>query len=140
MTVENSRAASRRYYARNREAMQQRALNLYYANPAKSHEQSRAWKAANPEKTREIRRREHLKRKYGLTPEQVADTLRTQGGACAGCREVLAGGKKVCPDHDHQTGAFRGVLCHGCNAALGLVKDCPETLRRLANYLQRTSA
>ena len=40
-------------------------------------------------------------------------------------------------DHNHQTGSFRGWICNSCNIALGMVKDNPETLRRLAAYLER---
>jgi hypothetical protein len=39
-------------------------------------------------------------------------------------------------DHDHNTGRFRGWLCHGCNVALGMVNDDPERLRFLAQYLE----
>lgn len=48
--------------------------------------------------------------------------------------------KKKCVtryDHDHATGKFRGWLCNGCNVALGNVYDNPETLRKLADYLER---
>lgn len=41
-------------------------------------------------------------------------------------------------DHSHTTGAFRGWLCSGCNSALGMAKDNPDTLRRLANYLEKS--
>jgi hypothetical protein len=34
----------------------------------------------------------------------------------------------------------RGVLCGPCNLALGHVKDDPERLRRMAEYLERGGA
>lgn len=48
-----------------------------------------------------------------------------------------------CVDHDHahcpgQQGCaecFRGILCSGCNTALGLTHDDPVRLRALADYL-----
>lgn len=39
-------------------------------------------------------------------------------------------------DHDHATGKFRGWLCGACNRALGIVKDNPVVLQRLAEYLR----
>jgi hypothetical protein len=39
-------------------------------------------------------------------------------------------------DHCHQTGTFRGLLCHLCNKGLGLFKDRPDTLLAAARYLQ----
>jgi hypothetical protein len=44
--------------------------------------------------------------------------------------------RKIVFDHCHETGAFRGWICDPCNVALGLVKDNPETLERLAKYLR----
>ncbi len=39
-------------------------------------------------------------------------------------------------DHDHQTGKFRGLLCHKCNVTLGMVDDSTEVLRWLAQYVE----
>lgn len=44
---------------------------------------------------------------------------------------------RVVFDHCHVTGEFRGWLCNGCNTALGQAKDNPDTLRKLAAYLER---
>lgn len=49
--------------------------------------------------------------------------------------EVCGDSGKICFDHNHTTGAFRGWLCHNCNTALGHAKDNPELLQRLAKYL-----
>lgn len=40
-------------------------------------------------------------------------------------------------DHVHKTNVYRGVLCHRCNAALGLFRDSASLLREAANYLER---
>lgn len=43
-----------------------------------------------------------------------------QGGRCALCQLPLS---RPCLDHDHSTGAVRGVLHSGCNALLGKVEN-----------------
>ena len=40
-------------------------------------------------------------------------------------------------DHDHVTGAIRGVLCNQCNVALGYFQDSPSLLWKATVYLQR---
>lgn len=50
------------------------------------------------------------------------------------------GGKKVgtwCLDHNHETGEFRGWLCHSCNRALGNFKDSIDLLRAAIAYLEK---
>lgn len=61
--------------------------------------------------------------------------------------KVCGGTQKLVVDHDHnccpEKGScgqcVRGILCSGCNTALGLVKDDPARLRRLAEYLERSA-
>jgi hypothetical protein len=56
-----------------------------------------------------------------------------QGNACALCGQ----GKPEHVDHDHVSGRVRGILCFGCNRALGYVADDPIRLHRLADYLEQ---
>ena len=80
-----------------------------------------------------------LKRKrYGTHPSRNAAMRRAgRPSICDGCGSTPVGSRCLSLDHDHETGAFRGWLCTGCNLALGNAKDSPETLRRLADYLER---
>ena len=56
----------------------------------------------------------HLRRKYGLTPQQYARMLKLQGGRCKLChREPKT--RRLDVDHDHQTKRVRGLLCFRCN-------------------------
>lgn len=75
--------------------------------------------------------------KYGLTPETWEDLFNSQGRKCASCGdpEPAEGEKRFHVDHDHDTGETRKILCHGCNVALGLLKDDIRRIYALADYL-----
>jgi hypothetical protein len=73
---------------------------------------------------------------YGLTQDQVDLLLLSQGGVCAICKTDQPDDKNGWHvDHDHSTGAARGVLCRPCNLGLGFFKDSIESLGRAAEYL-----
>lgn len=57
-----------------------------------------------------------------------------QEGRCANalCRRQ----SKLHMDHDHKTMVFRGLLCQGCNRALGMCQDSSEKLKGLIIYLE----
>lgn len=68
-----------------------------------------------------------------------------QGHACAVCGKVgplvQDHSHVLARLHDHPDGrgcprCNRALLCNGCNTALGYVRDDPETLRRLALYVE----
>lgn len=67
--------------------------------------------------------------KYGLSRDEY-DLLSANG--CVICASQL----KLVVDHHHGTGSVRGVLCTQCNVALGMSKDSPERLERMASYLR----
>ena len=45
---------------------------------------------------------------------------------------------RICFDHDHNTGKFRGWICHRCNVVLGLTKDNSELLLAIVEYLKKS--
>lgn len=78
-------------------------------------------------------------RLLGLTPADYTRMLAEQGGRCAICRTDrpwLRGGRWAV-DHDHSTEQVRGLLCHRCNTALGLVGDSRDVLAAMIEYLRR---
>lgn len=85
-----------------------------------------------------------LKAKYGITLDYFESLLKKQRGRCAGCGTKKFT-KRPCADHDHKCCSgkkscgkcVRGLLCPGCNGALGLVKDDIKVLRQLIKYLLR---
>lgn len=81
-------------------------------------------------------REQGLKRRFGMTLADYDEMLERQCGGCAICgTHDTAPYKHFGVDHDHATGAVRGLLCHGCNSALGRLHDEPELLRAAADYL-----
>jgi hypothetical protein len=120
-------------------------------HPEYNREQIKLYRQRYPEKVKQLRAAEgkrnintrrtwRLKAVYNLTPEQFDAMLAAQGGCCAICRAAEPGGRRVgtwCVDHDHETGAVRGLLCARCNRALGLFGDNVEVLRSAIAYLKR---
>ena len=49
--------------------------------------------------------------------------------------EICGAFGKICFDHNHETGEFRGWICKRCNTVLGFVKDDSELLVKLSKYL-----
>lgn len=99
-----------------------------------TREASRRFRAKHPDQ----KRRDHVKRRYGLTGTQHDALLALQGGLCKICRRGPEGsGKKTLTvDHDHKTGEVRGLLCNHCNAALGNFRDDPLVLRAALAYIE----
>jgi hypothetical protein len=79
------------------------------------------------------RRAQNISARYGLTPGAHACLLESQDGLCAICRQEML---RPCIDHDHATGAVRGILCHACNIKLPAIEDA-DFLRRAKIYLGR---
>ncbi len=119
------------------------------ANPEPARERTRQWARDNPERVaaREVayresgrkavsNRRSHLKRKYGITPEEYDELLAEQGGGCGICGRLPRDDISLHVDHDHATGAIRGLLCFRCNNALGDFEDDYERLTAAVRYLR----
>jgi len=78
-----------------------------------------------------------LKRKYNINPDDYYAKLSAQNSKCAipSCKNTTRPDRALSVDHNHSTGAVRGLLCSNCNAALGLVDDKIEMLIDLIDYL-----
>ena len=63
---------------------------------------------------------------YGIDSMEYEEILRFQGERCAICRRKPTGARRLAVDHDHQSGAVRGLLCsgdQGCNRGIGAFHD-----------------
>lgn len=86
----------------------------------------------------QARRESYLRRTYGITQEIYDKILEDQGGGCALCGKTPSDeGLKLAVDHDHKTGAVRGILCRYCNhRVVGRHRD-GNLLRKMADYVER---
>ena len=85
----------------------------------------------------------YLKRTYGITYKDYNELLKAQNHKCGIC-----GGEgftmkeehkvKLVVDHDHLTRKVRGLLCHNCNRALGLLHDDVESLNKAIDWVSET--
>jgi len=89
-----------------------------------------------PEKEKHFNRKTRLACKYKLTLEDFDRLFAEQGSACLICHATGSSVRWVV-DHDHQSGAVRGILCAMCNTGLGQFSDDPDRLRSAADYLER---
>lgn len=88
------------------------------------------------------RRRKPTRAKaLGVTDEVYAQLLERQGGGCAICRKApKEGGRRLDVDHDHATGAVRGLLCWTCNHFILGKYATPAKLLAAARYLGASRA
>lgn len=78
-------------------------------------------------------KRSHLKRMYGITPEELAVMEARQEHKCLICNETP---DKLHVDHCHTNGHVRGLLCGTCNRGVGMFKDDVQMLQSAIKYLQ----
>lgn len=108
-------------------------------------ETAREWRDKNPEKLKKINLRHNLKTK-GITESQYQKLLDEQKGQCAICGQGPGPKcKQFSVDHDHACcptdvscgKCVRGLLCNSCNLGLSNFRDCPKSLIRAFDYLNR---
>jgi hypothetical protein len=136
--TEDERTYQREYARTEKRKAVRRRYNQSEKGKANNNAQCKRWREQNRDKYLASLKKADLKRHYGLTQEQWNKLFTDQGSKCAACRstdpKVKTG--KWSTDHCHTTGKVRGILCNGCNTALGHAEDKPATLRALASYLE----
>ncbi len=142
----------RRQHAANPSIRNRHTSNWRKRHPEKYRETRRKWRAKNPEKVKAGRaawarrypercyagqKRRQLIKTYGLTIQQFEALLKKQNHQCAICGATKANsrGHKLYVDHNHVTGAVRGLLCGKCNSAIGYFSECSATLIKAAEYV-----
>lgn len=143
--------------AKNRE----RAANYRRLNPEKVREINRRsnerakkdperlaklrfYQQAYREKNREDLSHKERERKFGITRQEYAELFHRQDGTCAICKKPetamrMGKIKALAVDHNHTTGAVRGLLCSDCNTGIGKLKEDRDILLNAIKYLDEYS-
>lgn len=104
-------------------------------------EKQASWRANNREKHNRLCADARRKKRLGIEPSKYDALLEAQGGCCAICKGLCITKtgtgiqKSLAVDHDHETGAVRGLLCARCNTALGLLGDDPVRVAAALAYV-----
>lgn len=86
-------------------------------------------------------RQGYFRREYGLSVGEYEKLFFNSSGTCyicgtSGFKINTKTKASLCVDHDHSTGNVRGLLCHNCNRALGLLGDNVSLLKKAIRYLE----
>lgn len=105
---------------------------------------AREYRRRNKIEVKERTRFWRIQTEYGLSKTDFMSLYEQQHGCCAICKtpiKILDDFSSVSDiarvDHNHTTGEVRGLLCHGCNAAIGLFKENTTAIRLAAEYLEK---
>lgn len=137
MIALQSRCEDSKYRAANKK----RCKEHYERNKAKYIRSAREWTRKNRFKAA-LSRCNTASRSRGYSEcTATSDEIQAAfNGKCSICnRQEKDGRRKLCLDHDHKTGKFRGWLCENCNRALGQFEDNPNILRKAADYVCTSS-
>ena len=113
----NKEKIKERYLA-NKERINKRRKELYLKNP-RYKDKKMDW---------------HYRHKYGISLREK-EKMWKQQRKCPICQKKILTIKMAHVDHDHTTGAIRGLLCTNCNMGLGNFKDNQSYLVAAAQYL-----
>lgn len=86
--------------------------------------------------------------RYNKDDQWFIETLSRQGNSCAICKTPEPPYRGWAIDHDHsccpRAGScgrcVRGLLCSNCNTAIGLMKEDPERILGMIDYLKEFSS
>lgn len=95
----------------------------YINNRKKQQDSNYKWKKENKSKV--------FASKYNCSVELIEELW--SRGKC----DICGSNDKLGIDHCHNSGMVRGILCAGCNHALGKFKDNVDAMKIAIEYLER---
>jgi hypothetical protein len=133
--IDNQKEYAKNYRAKHPDQM--RATKTKW-EAAHVDERRAYWKKYNIDHSEEKKHKMRIRR-YNLPKDEYDALMKKQGGTCAICKAPEWNGRGPHVDHSHVTGKVRGILCHNCNNALGMIKDDPKIAKAIISYLKSGS-
>lgn len=127
------RAYNQTYRAENLEAARARAREWVNTHAEQARTSNANYR--NSEQGLFMRDERKMMQLYGLTVQERDALFEKQGRRCACCRNDTPSGRGWHIDHDHVTGAVRGILCFKCNTGIGMLGDNVEGVCAASAYL-----
>ncbi|KKL18363.1 hypothetical protein LCGC14_2476280 [marine sediment metagenome] len=139
-----------------RECRSETASEWQRRNNKKSRARSRAWRMENKARcTHSARMIASPKKRFWASLYDARRKAKTKGhlpctatldeiksaftGFCFVCGvPEIECKQRLCMDHCHETGRFRGWLCGRCNRASSYLGDSPQVMRILAEYIEQS--
>jgi hypothetical protein len=92
-------------------------------------------------KNKQERLDKRLLKIHGVSRTDFDAMIAKCNNTCAICHRAFSGqaGIRPCIDHNHVTGAQRGLICASCNIGLGCFYENQNSLIRAAGYLNNHS-
>lgn len=91
-----------------------------------------------PERQKEYYKRTSKRRLYNLEPDDYKKLVDSCDNKCMICGDSPKI-KSLNVDHNHETGEIRGLLCHGCNIGIGLLKEDLNIMKSAMKYLLKSN-
>jgi Recombination endonuclease VII len=115
-------------------------INEFHKDRSSKSGVTRSCKSCNMKRASKHRERNpdyDLMRRYGISRDQAVEFWDSQGRCCKSCKTPTPQPphRNSVIDHRHSDGKVRGILCHGCNTALGLLREDPKAIEGLLTYL-----
>jgi hypothetical protein len=99
-------------------------------------EKARKKRIENPDYQRAF----DLRGKFGISIAEYDSMLAAQGERCGICqRHQSELSRRLAVDHNHSTGRVRGLLCNACNTSLGKLREDPEIINKMLEYISKHS-
>lgn len=132
--IQKIKAYRKEYYWRNRVESIAKAQKYYYDNRDTKLEYHREWYKQNKKLVKDS----YNLKVYKLTSEKYNQILKQQKNRCAVCNIKFSklSSKLIHIDHNHKTDKVRGLLCHKCNLALGLLCEDIKIIESLLRYME----